>query len=398
MDLPGPTARASIMTGEYRHGTHRTVPPVRTLKRVAPRAARFGITRLADITGLDTLGIPVFQAIRPFARSLSVSQGKGVTRAAAKVSALMEAIELHHAEIVEPDEHRAATREEARFCQAISPTYTQRPPFDADRHRGWCNGIDLMSGRRITVPHALVSMDFTGTLPDDLAGSSNGLASGNMRDEARHSALCELIERDAHSRWLTLPLRERYRTALDIASIGDRLGRMLIARIHAAGFGLRLWDLSAGDGPAVILCAIFETLTPSALIQRPALGAGAHPSARIALARAITEAAQSRGTIIAGAREDLTDADYRDAANMRLQMLFGGGFSPKGERAWDAVPDRTRSSLLADVDWLVGRCEARGARTIAQIDLSPAEPGITVLKLIVPEFGDHHRPPGKHNP
>lgn len=383
----------SGVTGEYRHGTHRAIPPARTLARVRPYAERCGVTRLADVTGLDMLGIPVFQAIRPLARSLSVSQGKGATRAAAKVSALMEAIELHRAESVMPAEHRAATPDEAVFCGAISPAHSQKAPFDPCRLRGWCDGVDLMSGRPRAVPHALVSMDFTVAAPDDIVASSNGLASGNSLDEAIHAGLCELIERDAHSRWLTLPLRARYATAIDIASIDDRLGRTLIARIDAAGFGLRLWDMSEGEGPAVILCAIFETFSSSALIQRPALGGGAHPCARIALARAVTEAAQSRATMIAGARDDLTDESYRDAANMRLQMLFEGGMGVGGGRPWHAVPDRARSTLADDVDWLIECCKVRGADSIGRIDLSPAEPGIKVVKLIIPGFGDYERPP-----
>jgi ribosomal protein S12 methylthiotransferase accessory factor len=205
--------------------------------------------------------------------------------------------------------------------------------------------------------------------------------------------LCELIERDAHSRWLTLSTRERFATAIDIGSIDDRLGLRLIAHVDAAGFGLRLWDLSGGEGPAVILCAIFETFSSKALIQRPALGGGAHPSARIALARAITEAAQSRATMIAGARDDLTDESYRDAANMRLQMLFEGGFGLSGGREWQKVPDRAAASLDAGRDWLIACCEGRGACAIARVDLSPQEEGIGVVKLIIPGFGDYDRPP-----
>ena len=50
------------------------------------------------MTGLDWVGIPVYQAARPNSRSLSVSQGKGLTPTQAKVSALMEALEGFHAE------------------------------------------------------------------------------------------------------------------------------------------------------------------------------------------------------------------------------------------------------------------------------------------------------------
>src|SRR6266496_3142850 len=82
----------------YRAGTHRIRNPEQTLAEYLPKAKDMGITRLANVTGLDWVGIPVYNAIRPNSRSLSVSQGKGVTLEAAKVSALMESIEYWHAE------------------------------------------------------------------------------------------------------------------------------------------------------------------------------------------------------------------------------------------------------------------------------------------------------------
>ena len=72
-----------------------------TLAAIEPRKHLFGITRVADVTGLDRVGIPVAIAIRPSARSVAVSQGKGIDLASAKVSALMEAIEVWHAENIE---------------------------------------------------------------------------------------------------------------------------------------------------------------------------------------------------------------------------------------------------------------------------------------------------------
>ncbi len=55
-----------------------------------------GITRIADVTGLDTIDIPVVMVSRPNSRSVSVSQGKGCTLAAAKASGLMESVEGFH--------------------------------------------------------------------------------------------------------------------------------------------------------------------------------------------------------------------------------------------------------------------------------------------------------------
>ena len=70
----------------FRLGTHRARDPGETLERALRHAGRFGLTRVAVLTGLDVTGIPVAAAIRPNARSLSVFQGKGATLAAAKAS------------------------------------------------------------------------------------------------------------------------------------------------------------------------------------------------------------------------------------------------------------------------------------------------------------------------
>jgi ribosomal protein S12 methylthiotransferase accessory factor len=79
-------------------GTQRSVSPAETLERIRPYLPTFGITRLANITGLDWIGIPVTLAIRPNASTLSNGSGKGFTMAAAMTSGAMEALELYHAE------------------------------------------------------------------------------------------------------------------------------------------------------------------------------------------------------------------------------------------------------------------------------------------------------------
>src|SRR2546428_13701976 len=83
-------------------GTIRHCSPQETLARVRPLFPMFGITRLANVTGLDRIGIPVWLCIRPNARCLSVSQGKGLDDDLARVSAVLGAIGLPHAEGVAP--------------------------------------------------------------------------------------------------------------------------------------------------------------------------------------------------------------------------------------------------------------------------------------------------------
>jgi YcaO-like protein with predicted kinase domain len=82
-------------------GSARAVAPSVTLARVGPYLDELGITRVACITGLDRVGIPVWQAIRPASRGLSVSQGKGIDDDQAQASAIMESLEQHHAEYCE---------------------------------------------------------------------------------------------------------------------------------------------------------------------------------------------------------------------------------------------------------------------------------------------------------
>src|SRR5664280_64718 len=85
----------------YLGTTQRACAPEETLARIEPLLPLAGITRCADITGLDRLGIPVTLAIRPNARLIVGATGKGSTLVHATVSGLMEALEVHHAEYAE---------------------------------------------------------------------------------------------------------------------------------------------------------------------------------------------------------------------------------------------------------------------------------------------------------
>ena len=55
--------------------THRAATPEDTLERVRPHLCHMGITRVGRLTGLDRLGVPVAQTIRPLALSLPLSLG-----------------------------------------------------------------------------------------------------------------------------------------------------------------------------------------------------------------------------------------------------------------------------------------------------------------------------------
>ena len=84
----------------YNSETQRTISPEETLQKVESLLPVAGITRVADITSLDRIGIPVYSSIRPMAKdgAISVYNGKGATPVEAKVSAMMEGIERCSAE------------------------------------------------------------------------------------------------------------------------------------------------------------------------------------------------------------------------------------------------------------------------------------------------------------
>src|SRR5215213_7437677 len=103
----------------YHDGTHRTVSPTATLERLGPLLAPMGITRVANITGLDHVGVPVVITCRPNSRSLSVSQGKGIDLAAAKASGLMESVENYHAERIVLPLRLGSFNELRHVCETI---------------------------------------------------------------------------------------------------------------------------------------------------------------------------------------------------------------------------------------------------------------------------------------
>jgi len=84
----------------YFKGTHRVISPDKTIENNKDKLKTAGITRIADITDLDRIGIPTYTAIRPTAEigGVSVYGGKGITKDHAKASAMMEGFERYSAE------------------------------------------------------------------------------------------------------------------------------------------------------------------------------------------------------------------------------------------------------------------------------------------------------------
>jgi YcaO-like protein with predicted kinase domain len=298
-------------------GTVRTRSAEETLARIKPRISEFGITRVASVTGLDVLGVPVWMAVRPLARSLTVSQGKGITDALAYISAVMESIEMHHAEYWEPTGPTVSLGEafqDDRFASPAALPLRSDAKVKDDTAVLWVEGQDLVSGKPMFLPKELLDLDFRmkrGVKPIFLS-SSNGLASGNVRDEAIVHALAEAIERDQSCLWQieqSLAPNPQARM-IQLDSIDDPICRKQLEACKLANLDVWVWYCTYDIDVPVFACMIADRGNATFYPQR-ASGYGCHPVPTVALSRAITEAIQSRLTHISGVRDDVTWERYR---------------------------------------------------------------------------------------
>src|SRR5262249_23147318 len=122
--------------------------------------------------------------------------------------------------------------------------------FDEDAPILWIEGHDILGGETVWVPFELVHMDFRVPAPPGSGSfllSSNGLASGNVIEEALVHAVDELIERDA-SALFDLDLRLLERRRIDLDSIDDPFCRSMINRLLAADLAVAIWDMTSDIG------------------------------------------------------------------------------------------------------------------------------------------------------
>jgi ribosomal protein S12 methylthiotransferase accessory factor len=358
--------------------------------------AAFGITRIANLTGLDRTGIPVVMVCRPNARSSAVFHGKGIDIAAAKASGLMEAIETWHAERVQLPLRLgsfAELREDHAMADVGGLPRIMDGWFHPDRPLLWVEGHDLIGGERVWLPFETVHANSTVPAPPGsgcFAASTNGLASGNNRLEALSHALCEVIERDATSLWRCRSAAAKDEVRIDPATVNDEDCRGIIERMRHAELEVAIWETTTGVGVPSFQCLVVDR---TGEIAHTGEGAGCHPMSEIALLRALTEAAQVRTTYIVGSREDIKYDDYRpatlEARNRRAQALA----RPVGRMRDFAAGGRfSFDTFEAEVEWIVERLEAAGIAQAIAVDLSRADLAVSVVRAVVPglEGSDHH--------
>lgn len=383
---------------DYQLGTFRSTSPIRTLRRLKPLLSSAGITRLARVTDLDTIGIPVYQAIRPNSRNMSVSQGKGLTRAQARVSALMESLEGFHAEEIRATSMRASCQEVAeqihydvkdlatsRMWPAAMSSSSRRADGQtaADAPRlDWVEATNLETGRQSWVPRQLCELDFTVKESISLSpfsATSNGLASGNSAIEALIHGLCEVVERDSYLTNESFRHDPERNVRLD--TVSSPFVRSVLRKLDRVDFVTSVTDVTGPTGlPA------FEALISEP--DRPVFqGFGCHPNRDTSLIRALTEAVQSRLTYIAGSRDDV----YRETFQ-RLDMPHGSGLS-LDEFDQAAIKPQRHYEDCAEVEFpnwnhaltgIVRRIREQTGTAPLAVDLTRVEFGIPIVFVVAP--------------
>lgn len=389
---------------------------IRDLDRaLQSRCAEFGITRLADTTGLDRTGVPTASCVRPgTGDTIWVYSGKGCSRAEARVTAIMESLErgafLWSSEAVPV---RFANQLELeidtpvwgpeRFTEKAAPYRSETLAWVKARHS---------SGHFVWVPADLV---LTGTRPLTSPASafvietSNGMAAHSALPSAIEKAVFELIERHVVSLcelrashvpiWRLRAICEAIgvdcgevessfkedadvAVSVDLASLPARLKR-LFAYFVGPRAGLSLKLLPNSFGLFVAAAGWAEKFSP--FVTLGAAGYGISRCAHVAVTKALLELAQSRATDLQGAREDCGVGE-----KARLSRPPSGHWLLTDSRRHVRLPPArqtgTKPLEVSELDNLLLR---GGLREWAFVACSPF-PGVHCVRAIIPGVETWH--------
>jgi ribosomal protein S12 methylthiotransferase accessory factor len=377
----------------YFEGTHRIIAPERTIEINEDKLKTAGITRVADITDLDRIGMPVFTAIRPTAEdgAISIYGGKGITKDHAKASAMMEGFERYSAEKQDADKTIIATTDEiAEKGEHIELKSLNLPQkFEKEDLSSmkleWNLAHDLISGNDFYVPSNAVFHPYNheNNAESLFKSNTNGLASGNVLEEAILHGIFEVIERDA---WSIFELTHKNCSQIDLDTIKSDLINETIDKFESNGIKIKLMDFTADIKIPTIAASADDTVTRDAGLLT--LGMGTHLDPEVAVLRALTEVAQSRATQINGAREDTVRADFaREAGYERMKRINKHYFQQEETQVnLDDIENKSTTSIMKDMEIVKDELTDNDITKILYTDLTRPELDVSVVRVIIPEM------------
>lgn len=348
---------------------------------LTPYLPDYGITRVAHLTGFDNVGLPVHMAVKPQGKTLSSGSGKGSLPNASWVSAVMECSEQAVWENLDLETVNATESMMRRLgVNVVDVNRIAAMTGTPDLHDlpcDWVAGWDIVGGREIYVPEPCVGVAqgwIRAHRP--FVSGSNGLASGAHVLEAVLSGLQEVIERDG----MTLNTTAIHAPEVDPMNLLEIAAPSVAERVQRAGLRLEAVDCRTEIGVPTMVAYLYDDHSPVGTFK----GAGAGTSNRTALVRAVTEAAQARCLIVAGARDDIFESS-RTAGVTNLTKprevpppIFTDDFS------------QPVSSVLEAITWMVDRLVSCGFDQVIVLRHSlPGDP-VQVVRVIVPGVEGYH--------
>ncbi|MHC0023475.1 YcaO-like family protein [Enterobacter vonholyi] len=370
-------------------GSNRSKSAIDTLNDIKPLFDYAGITRLADITRLDRIGIPVTLAIRPNSRTLAVSSGKGLDLESALVSGAMEALELFHSEYSRLDVFSMPYEELGKLYNSIPCELLPLKNgslFNPEWPETWTLGWDIINDEEVAIPIQLASMApnlYTTKIPSiaSFVTDSNGLASGNNITESILSGLYEVIERDAIA--LHKCLSEAHGMLInevEIESIPYETVQSLCSKIQSAFCDIFIYDCTSDLTIPVYKAVLLDNNGGCISVVE---GFGCNINREIALIRAITEACQGRVVVISGARDDVY--------NFSIEKLRGKNFSNEFRNILSGESKKFTNSnfneqdnLGDDIKYIIERLLHNAIKQVIVVELNMFPCLQSFTKIIIP--------------
>ncbi len=376
----------------YFKGTHRVIAPQKTIEINEDKLKTAGITRIADITDLDRIGMPVYTAIRPTAEdgAISIYGGKGISKDHAKASAMMEGFERYSAEKQDTDEtiiasiNEIAEKEKYIDPKSLNLNQNLEKKDLSNMKLEWNLAHDLISGEDLYVPSNAVFHPYTNNSAESLFKSNtNGLASGNVLEEAILHGIFEVIERDA---WSIFELTHKNYSQINLDTIESEIINETIDKFESEGIKIKLMDFTADIQIPTIAASADDTVTKDAGLLT--LGMGTHLDPEVAILRALTEVAQSRATQINGAREDTVRADFaREAGYERMKRINKFYFKQEDEQInLKDIENKATTSINEDIEIVKNELIKNDIKQILYTDLTRPELDVSVVRVIIPEM------------
>ncbi len=264
------------------------------LNRYIPKSS---ITRIADLTFLDnTSSLRVFSAIRPSAKSISISMGKSLDVKLAQCGAIAESFETYLAEDVIPDLENISSSKLVKKIKILTSVNAipNKCKFGIEYPLNWNIGYKIDSKDEVYIPTYLLSLN-TNDLVNQLWGvNSDGIASGNTLEEALIVSLFERIER------IAVAQNKRHILSFD---------KKILSKYNLSSeYHYIFFEYENIFKVPVVGVEIYHNNYYSN--QCKFCGYGAAETYEFAIYRAFEEALQSKVGVISGARDDLKKEYY----------------------------------------------------------------------------------------